>query len=433
MKLTLAAFAISLAMQPTFGVAASLELERFIPGSPLLNPIKLAAPTGDTENVYLLDRTSGTVTAHNIATGVAAPAPFLTLPADFQPGTYYNAFSITFAPDYAQSGKVYVSYVDVRDNLQVSVATRSTTSPDQIDPLSFRSIINVKHDPVGPGTHYGADLDFGPDGYLYITTGDNDESPANVQSQNLGSLQGKVLRVDPNGDDFPDAVNNFAVPADNPFRGATPAMTDAIWATGLRNPFQAAFDPLTGKYVIADVGEDFFEEINIGDRGANFGWPGKEGLSILNPGLISGNPSLTDPLYAYSHGTGPFDGASITGGLFYKGPISALIGRYLFGDFVAGKIWSFNLAADGKSISNLLLWNLMSASGLPQNIVSFGEDGLGNLYVVTLDNGIYRITGASADDVPLPPAILLLGSALSTFGVLGTRRRKQLNPKSRHS
>ncbi len=425
MKIILAAFAASLAVQTDMTNAASLELEQFIPGSPLSNPIKLAAPIGDNENVYVLDRTSGAVTAYNTATGVAAPAPFLTLPVDFQPGGFYNAFSIAFAPDYAQSGKVYVSYVDIRDNLQVSVATRSTSNPNQVDQSTFHSVLNVKHEPVGPGTHYGADLDFGPDGYLYITTGDNDEAFENVQSQNLANLQGKILRVDPSGDDFQngDEVNNFAVPIDNPTHSPDPAVTDAIWASGLRNPFQAAFDPLSGKYVIGDIGEDLFEEINIGAPGANYGWPGKEGFSIFQSGIAATILSPTDPLYAYSHGTGPFDGASITGGLFYKGSISTLVGRYLFADFVAGKIWSMDIAADGRGFSNLLLWNLMSQVALPQNIVSFGEDGLGNVYIVTLDNGIYRITGASAEDVPIPPALLLLVSALGGFGALGTWKR----------
>jgi glucose/arabinose dehydrogenase len=428
MKSTPAAIALFLAMQTTLSNAASLELERFIPGSSLLNPIKLAAPNGDSDNVYVLDRTSGTVSTHNISTGVASSVPFLTLPGDFLPNQYYNAFSIAFAPDYAQSGKVYVSYVDVRDNLQVSVATRSSTDLNQVDPSSFRSVINVKHDPVGPGTHYGADLDFGPDGYLYITTGDNDESPTEVQSQNPLSLQGKILRVDPNGDDFQinDEVNNFAVPSDNPTHSATPLMTDAIWATGLRNPFQAAFDPVTGKYVIGDVGEDLFEEINIGERGANFGWPGKEGFSVFQSGLVAGNLTLTDPLYAYGHGTGPFEGASITGGLFYKGSITALLGRYLFADYVTGKIWSFNLAADGKSISDLLLWNLMSDVGPTREILSFGEDGFGNVYIVTLQDGIFRITGATGEDVPIPAAFFLLATALSGLGVSSARSRKKL-------
>jgi glucose/arabinose dehydrogenase len=415
-----------LALYGSAASAATLEIEQFLSKNVIPNPIKVEAPKGDPANIYILDRTTGRVTVHDTQTGTSRAEPFMELPPSFQPNSYYNAFSIEFAPDYETSGEVYVSYVDTLDNLQVSVVRRLANDPNKVDPTTFRSIINVKYDPVGPGTHYGADLDFGPDGNLYITTGDNDDSFDQVKSQDATSLQGKVLRINPRADDFgSDPVNNFSVPADNPLRSASPAVTDAIWATGLRNPFQAAFDPVSGRFLIADIGEDRYEEINIGKPGANYGWPVKEGPVFFRPDLGLPGTIYTDPLFTYQSGSGPDERKSITGGIFYTGPLAALSGRYFFADYVANTIWSFDLAPDGESILNLLSWNILTDGGLPSSIVSFGADGNGDMYIVTLDNGIYKVIGASAEDVPLPAALPLLASAIAAFAAASRLRTRR--------
>ena len=166
-----------------------------------------------------------------------------------------------------------------------------------------------------------------------------------VKSQNLSSLQGKILRIDPTDDAFPEVTQTTTLPRrqEIPFPATTVEVTDAIWALGLRNPFQASFDPLTGAYFIGDVGEDSFEEINIGVSGANFGWPAMEGTI---PGPVPAGTDFIDPLYTYGHGVDPFEGFSVTGGAVYRGPIVELDGRYFFSDYVTAQIWSFlpNLA-----------------------------------------------------------------------------------------
>lgn len=407
-------------------LAATLTLERVVAPSQIANPIQVAAPAGDTERLFVLDRQKGEIYIQDRTTGIISTTPFFALPSSVfeQDVGTQNAFSFAFAPDFATTGKLYVSFINTADELQV-VEVKVGADPNIVDPASLRQILTVPYTPVGEGTHFGADLDFGPDGYLYITTGDGDAAFADVQSQDLSSLQGKILRIDPTDDAFGSDLNNNFTPAlGNPFSGATVEITDAIWALGLRNPFQASFDPLTGDYFIGDVGEDTFEEINIGVSGANFGWPAMEGTI---PGPVPSGTDFDAPLYTYGHGIDPFEGFSVTGGAVYRGSIAELYGRYFISDYVTAQIWSFlpNLV-DG-SISELLLWSLISPDGLPTGVLSFGRDGSGNLYIVGegAGGGVFRVASALVDPVPIPAALPLFAAGLGAMGFLGWRRKRK--------
>ena len=373
----------------------------------------------------MLDRQKGEIYIQSRTTGNISTTPFFALPSSVfaQNVATQNAFSFAFAPNFATSGKLYVSFINKLDDLQV-VEIKVGADPNLVDPGSLRQILTVPYSPVGTGTHFGADLDFGPDGYLYITTGDSDAAFADVQSQNLSSLQGKILRIDPTTDAFgSDPNNNFTPAPGNPSRGITP-ITDAIWALGLRNPFQASFDPLTGTYFIGDVGEDRFEEINIGVPGANFGWPAMEG-TISGP--VPGGTSFIAPLCTYGHGDDPFEGFSVTGGAVYRGAIAELYGRYFFSDYVTAQISSFLPSLVDRSISELLLWSLISPDGLPTGVLSFGRDGSGNLYIVGegTGGGVFRIASALVDPVPIPAALPLFAAGLGFMGFLGWRRKRK--------
>jgi Glucose / Sorbosone dehydrogenase len=417
MKLTCLALVVA-GLTAVPASSASLELASVAPSVPISNPVQATEAPGDSSNIYVLDRKAGTVTVVDRTTHIASSTPFLTLPSTFLAGTtddeVNNAFSIVFDPDYQNNGHVYVSYVDSVGNMRVDQATRTDPASNQVDPTKFQTILTVEHSGGQFFPHYGGDLDFGPDGYLYITTGDNKVVFDQVQSQNPNNLQGKILRIDPNADAFPDdAANNFTPAAGNPNAGSTHDVTDAVWATGLRNPFQASFDALTGTYLIADVGENQFEEINLGALGANFGWPGKEGTLLLRPGLLDGSVALTDPLFQYAHppGPGPLF-ASVSGGLIYRGPITALNGRYIFADFVRNEFFSFIPDLANGTISDFLTYELTTDSPL-FGPLSFMQTTDGALFVIAA-NGIFEVARATSD-VPLPASgvLMLAGLALT--------------------
>jgi glucose/arabinose dehydrogenase len=217
-----------------------------------------------------------------------------------------------------------------------------------------RVVLRVEHGPADPtsaGLHLGSDIGFGPDGYLHVTLGDagGPLGGPNV-AQDFTQLAGSVLRLDPLDDAYPgDPDRNYAPAPGNPAMG--PGSDPAIWAGGLRNPYRANFDPVTGAYYIGDVGQEDREEINLGHAGANYGWNFREGTAP-GPNSNPGPGSYTDPIYDYAHGAGPFEGIGVVGGLVYRGPLAGLRGQYLFGDLddwygdqVVDAIWSFDADA----------------------------------------------------------------------------------------
>ncbi len=420
--------------------ASSLSLERILTSNgaetDVSYPIQVTHAPGDTRNLYILDRVDGTVKLYDRESQTLSSQNYLQLPTDLFvkndfPYSNFQAYSVTFDPNFQNSNKLYVSFIDPAENLRVVEFTADPNNPAVVETSTYRNIISVSYG--ANSGHQGGDLDFGPDGNLYLTTGDN-RAPytpnAEISTQDLNSLEGKILRFNPNSADaFPDdPLNNFTPPADNPIvvsavtPGSVPKVIDAIWASGLRNPYQAAFDPKTGTYIIADVGEDKFEELNLGIAGANYGWPLREGSSEHPPGTINvGGLTFTDPLYEYPHASLEA-GGSITGGLFYYGDNDALQGKYIFGDFVSNEIWSLDIAAGGTDASNLIEYTLLSGDPLPNGLLSFGSGPDGEIYIVAI-NGIYRVTGATVSAIPLPASALLLASGVGVAGAMSRRRR----------
>jgi hypothetical protein len=231
--------------------------------------------------------------------------------------------------------------------------------------------------------HNGGQLAFGPDGLLYIGLGDggggDDQHGPIGNAQNLDTLLGKILRIDPR----PSGGGSFGIPADNPFvgrRGAKPA----IYAWGLRNPWRFSFDRTTGDLAIGDVGQDHVEEIDFRTkgtgRGVNFGWRAWEGTRHEDPSVrVSGD---VKPVLQYTHDRG---GCSVTGGYVIRDSrLRALAGRYVYGDFCAGNLLTAKLRQSGASGRRALGLHVASLS-------SFGEDSSGRVYVVSLDGPVYRL------------------------------------------
>ncbi|MHC5112666.1 MAG: SdrD B-like domain-containing protein, partial [Planctomycetota bacterium] len=273
-----------------------------------------------------------------------------------------------------------------------------SSNPDIADPASVREILSFDQ-PFG--NHNGGWIGFSPvDDFLYIGSGDGGSGGDPLgNGQSLNTLLGKMLRIDVDGDDFPaDPDANYAIPATNPFVG-TAGARDEIWAYGLRNPWRDSFDRVTGDLWIGDVGQNAFEEIDFqaaaSSGGENYAWNRREGFSSFNGGVSL--PGDVEPVYDYAHGSGPLEGNSVIGGHVYRGQIDAFAGLYIFADSRSSNVWSFNPADPINSVQRIndaLVPDAGAIGGgpIPDDIVSFAEDGSGNLYMVEIDGEIHKIS-----------------------------------------
>lgn len=349
---------------------------------------------GDDGFVYALNKNNGVISRIDTASG--ASTTFLDIPdANFLTDGEQGVLNFAFHPDYATNGRFFVYMVDPNGNLTLEEYARQPGSPPTASAVPVRTIIDIPH-PTNTN-HNGGSLNFGPDGYLYIATGDGGGgNDPGENAQNINALLGKLLRIDVDGDDFPgDDGRNYAIPQDNPFVGTAGA--DEVWAYGLRNPWRVSFDSLTGDLYIGDVGQGREEEIDYlpagSPGGANFGWDYREG-SVDGPSWPPPSPiSFVDPIYTYGRDVG----RSITGGYVYRGPAPGLQGSYVFADFATSRIFTLDvsegLPAEGFDRTGQIV------GGSVTQITSFGRDNAGNLYVVSFGGQIHRLVpGATSGD-----------------------------------
>jgi glucose/arabinose dehydrogenase len=288
---------------------------------------------------------------------------------------------LAFHPDYKKNGEFF-AYYTVKHTPHVCVISRfkvSKDNPDQADPAYEEVLLQIQH-PFW--NHKGGTLAFGPDGYLYCAIGDGGDGndPYN-NGQNLGTLLGKIIRIDVNKK---DTGMKYSIPKDNPFVGQKAA--PEIFAYGLRNVWRMAFDKTTGNLWAADVGQNLWEEINIVKKGGNYGWAIREGAHPFGNYESKSAQTLIDPIYEYDHRVGK----SITGGFVYRGKkIPELQGHYLYADYISGKVYALNY--DNKTSKVLGNYSIPSPM-FP--IITFGEDEEGEAYfaVVTGNGkGIYKL------------------------------------------
>jgi glucose/arabinose dehydrogenase len=346
-------------------------------------------------------------------TGALEPDDFIDLSPVVRSEGERGLLGLAFAPDHATSGRVYVNFVNTAGD---SVVARFRTSADPLiaDPASrFDLRWGASGTPwiAQPfANHNGGHLAFGPDGYLYIGLGDggSGNDPLN-HAQNPASLLGKFLRIDVNVPD--DHPAGYVVPADNPFLGGVPvAALPEIWSFGVRNPWRYSFDDPalggTGALVVGDVGQAAREEINYepaGQGGRNYGWRNREGTRVNVDTHPPAYLPLTDPVHEYDRATGQ----SVTGGYVYRGSaLGGYQGRYFFGDFIAGRVWSLALAVDPvtrDATSFDVREHTAELGGAPAlgNVSAFGVDAAGELYVVNYSAGrVLQVEGTAA----APPA-----------------------------
>ena len=317
------------------------------------------------------------------ADGTTNTTPFLNISGDVSGGSEQGLLGLAFHPDYATNGYFFVHYTDNGGDTQVSRFSVSTADPDIADPGSEFPIIDYTQ-PFS--NHNGGSLNFGPDGFLYIGSGDGGSGgdPGN-RAQNTTLLLGKLLRIDV---DNPSGGNNYGIPLDNPFEGSS-SEAQEIWAYGLRNPWKFTFDRDTGDVWIADVGQNAIEEMNKAggtEAGLNYGWRCYEGSNTFNTANCPDPSELTFPIAEYTHAFG----FSITGGYVYRGSVyNNISGYYFAADFGSGLIATVSPTDDYN--------NLGTFGG---NWSTFGEDVTGELYIANYNGQISKIKGEilSTDD-----------------------------------
>ncbi|MGJ8632698.1 MAG: PQQ-dependent sugar dehydrogenase [Luteolibacter sp.] len=355
----------------------------------LERPVWVGAPDGVKGKLWVMEQ-AGTVWIYDLETGKKSKEPFLEIEERVErKGNEQGLLGLAFAPDFPKTGKYYVNFTDKDKHTQIVrfVSKDGVTTEDEGE-----TILEYGQD---FGNHNGGWLDFGPDGMLYIATGDGGSAndPKN-RSQDMSSLLGKLLRIDVSGE------RGYLIPEDNAFVGKTDVMPE-IHASGLRNPWRCSFDRVTDDFWIGDVGQNAFEEIDMvkaGELGGqNFGWKLREGEIKTPPrkfkkvgGEIPQNHH--EPIYVYKHGGGATEGQSVTGGFVYRGTaVPELKGRYIFADYQNPRIWSFEEKSGKAADFTDHTSEMQPEGGRISLISSFGEDATGEVYLTDLTGSVYRI------------------------------------------
>jgi glucose/arabinose dehydrogenase len=335
-------------------------------------PVYVTAPPGDPHRLFVVEQAGRIM---EVLDGQKLATPFLDITHDVRCCGEQGLLSMAFAPDYATSGRFYVYYTaPAATGSTITVDEFKRATLDSADPSTRRNLFTVPH-PTN-SNHNGGQLQFGPDGLLYAGTGDggSGNDPPN-NAQNLGSRLGKLLRVDP-------------------LSGAAPD----IYAYGLRNPFRFSFDRQTGDLVIADVGQDRWEEVDFSPAGTpagrNYGWRCREGMHPT-PGVTCTAPGAIDPVLEKDHNTTGF--CAIIGGYVVRdASVGPLAGRYVYGDNCADELRSAALASPRTTDD--------SGTGLHvSGLTSFGEDSCGHVYAASGDGPVYRIEGDTFTPCPGTP------------------------------
>ncbi|HYK76898.1 MAG TPA: PQQ-dependent sugar dehydrogenase [Daejeonella sp.] len=353
--------------------APTIELQKIADG--LHSPVAAAFTNDGTGRLLVCDQI-GLIRV--IEKGKLIPEPFLDIRSKMVKlsGGYdeRGLLGIALHPQFAKNHKLYIYFSAPSSHpgsshKNILAEFKVSAKPNQADLKSERVILAIEHP---ESNHNGGDLHFGPDGYLYIAQGDGggggDQHGEIGNAQNLNTLLGKILRIDV------DKGITYSIPADNPFTGKK--ARPEIWAYGLRNPWRFSFDKKTGTLFAADVGQNLYEEVDIIEKGGNYGWRIMEGFHCFNPKENCKTEGLKLPIFEYDHNTG----ISIIGGYVYRGKaLPQIDGRYIFADWI-GKL--FYLEKRGGAWKN----GLISIKNKPEGdfrILSFAEDSSGELYILT--------------------------------------------------
>jgi glucose/arabinose dehydrogenase len=340
-------------------------------------PVEYTYANDGTNRVFVVEQ-AGRIRVFENAESTASAGTYLDIRNKVAYGGEMGLLGLAFHPKFEENGFFYVNYT--KDNPRETIVSRfkaSSSGATQIDPTS-EVILFRFNQPYS--NHNGGKVAFGPDGYLYVATGDGGSGgdPQN-NGQNKNTWLGKILRVDVNSTE----KGQYGIPKDNPFAGQS-GVREEIYAYGLRNPWRFSFDG-QGRLWTGDVGQNKIEEIDIVTKGGNYGWRIKEADQPFNDKSNTTTDKLIDPIHEYQHGD---DGNSVTGGYVYEGKANpSLRGKYIFGDFGSGRLWALTYAGGSKATNQLLINRAGSIS-------AFGEDASHELYICDYGEGkILKLTG----------------------------------------
>ncbi len=344
-------------------------------------PVELTYADDDSQRLFVVEQ-HGVIRVFENRDDVEQSKVFLDIQEVVsRDGNEEGLLGLAFHPKFKENGEFFV-YYSTRPRASVLSRFRvSADDPDRADRQSEEELMRIDQ-PYS--NHNGGSIRFGPVGFLYVGLGDGGlANDPHLHAQNRQTLLGSILRIDV---DRRDNGLAYAIPPDNPFVGFDDARGE-IWAYGLRNVWRLAFDPENGELWAADVGQDRVEEINLIERGGNYGWNVREGFQPFEPSAAHKPTELIDPLVEYSRE----DGQSVTGGLVYRGSaLPEFAGAYFYGDYLSGKVWS--LRRDGQRVTEDRL-----VANTRLQIAAFGEDQNREMYLCAFDGHLYRLRRPDAD------------------------------------
>jgi glucose/arabinose dehydrogenase len=362
-----------------------VSIENAFPNLTFNQPVGVFDLPDGTNQILVMEQ-PGVIRVFENSRSAGASSVFIDLESKVLYGGEQGLLGMALHPNYESNGYFYVNYV--APNPRRTVITRYTVSAVDQNRADVNSELVILEIEQPFANHNGGQITFGPDGYLYIGLGDGGSGGDPLgNGQNLGVLLGKILRIDV---DSASMGKNYAIPGDNPFVGNSLGYREEIYAFGFRNPWRFSFDVETGRMWVADVGQSQREEIDLVEKGKNYGWNLMEGSLPYAGGDQEG---LELPIWEY----GRDEGLAVIGGYVYRHPTAtALGGAYIYGDYGTGRIWALTLSENGAPTNSLLIDTSL-------NILSFGVDNDLELYICGSDGKIYMV-GLGEPSPTLSPA-----------------------------
>ena len=354
----------------------ALIVEEAFPHLTFTRPVDFQHAGDGSDRVFVVEQ-RGIISVFENNVEVEEKTVFLDSEAQVEDeGNEEGLLGLAFHPNYENNGYFYVNYTAA--NPDRTVISRFQVSSDENKANEASELVLLEFDQPY-SNHNGGQLSFGPDGFLYIAVGDGGSGgDPQGNGQNLKTLLGSILRLDV---DNPKEDKNYGIPADNPFIDNTEGFREEIYAYGLRNPWRFSFDLENGQLWTGDVGQNSYEEIDIIEKGGNYGWKIMEASHCFKPSENCDTNGLKLPVWEYDRSRGDI---SITGGFVYRGPtISELEGLYVYADYVTGRLWSLNVGNQDDPVNEELLQ-------APFPISSFGIDQNNELYILGFDGKIYK-------------------------------------------